>query len=119
MIDGWEYSILNESTEYPVLSFSLLDKFDAGLPRECFITDLRCYDTPIPHTRRSANRAVSAALFMLRQIASGQVPDVNRLLRIYRLHPSQTFMYRNDRALDTDLRRAFADGIATREQKSL
>jgi hypothetical protein len=119
LIDGWEYSILNESTEYPVLSFSLLDKFDAGLPRECFITDIRSYDAAIPHTRRSANRAVSAALFLIRQIAGGQVPDVNRVLRIYKLHPNQSFLYRNDRALDRDLKTAFSMGLARRDSKSV
>jgi hypothetical protein len=108
-IDGWEYSILNESTEYPVLSFSLLDKFDMSLPRECFITDIRSYATGIPHTRRSAARAVSAALFFIKQINRGQVPDINRVLRIYKLHPTQAFLYRGDRMLGADLKRAFSD----------
>lgn len=111
-IDGWEYSILNESIEYPVLSFSLLDKFDPDLPKECFIADIRSYSSHIPHTRRSANRAVSAALFFIRQIANGSVPDVNRVLRIYKLHPNQAFLYRNDRVHENDLKRAFDDGLA-------
>ncbi|PZQ49161.1 MAG: hypothetical protein DI551_00475 [Micavibrio aeruginosavorus] len=108
-IDGWEYSILNESIEYPVLSFSLLDRFDLSLPRECFVTDIRSYASHVPHTRRSANRAVSAALFFIRQITSGGVPDINRVLRIYKLHPNQAFLYRNDRMLEPDLKRAFTD----------
>lgn len=109
-IDGWEYSILNESIEYPVLSFSIVDRFDESLPQECFLSEIRSYDSFIPHTRRSASRAVSAALFMIRQIADGQVPDVNRVLRIYKLHPNQSFLYRNDRSLEPDLKRAFDDG---------
>ncbi len=113
-IEGWEYSILNESIEYPVLSFSLFDKFDPDLPRECFITDIRSYASLIPHTRRSANRAVSAGLFLIRQIAQGSVPDVNRVLRIYKLHPNQAFLYRNDRVLEHDLKRAFDDGIISK-----
>ncbi len=117
-IDGWEYSILNESTEYPVLSFSLLDKFDMSLPRECFITDIQTYATAIPHTRRSASRAVSAALFLIKQINRGQVPDVGRVLRIYKLHPTQAFLYRGDRILGADLKRAFSDvkNFAQRER---
>lgn len=111
IIDGWEYSILNESIEYPVLSFSLLDRFDLSLPRECFVTDIRSYDAYVPHTRRSANRAVSAALFLIKQIENGQVPDVNRVLRIYKLHPNQAFLYRNDRTLDPDLKQAFTQGL--------
>lgn len=109
-IVGWEYSILNESTEYPVLSCSVMDKFDETLPQECFITDIRSYDTPVPHTRRSANKAVSAALFLIRQIEAGSVPDVNRVLRTYKIHPNQAFLYRNDRMLEHDLRQAFAVG---------
>jgi hypothetical protein len=108
-IHGWEYSILNESTEYPVLSFSLLDRFDMALPRECFITDIRTYASGIPHTRRSASRAMSAALFFIKQINRGQVPDINRVLRIYKLHPTQAFLYRGDRVLGAELKRAFTD----------
>jgi hypothetical protein len=106
-ITGWDYSILNESSEYPVLSFSLLDRFDMSLAKECFVTDIRSYSSPVPHTRRSANRAVSAAIFMIRQIVEGNVPDVNRVLRIYKMHPNQAFLYRNDSTLDKDLKGAF------------
>jgi hypothetical protein len=106
-ITGWDYSILNESSEYPVLSFSLLDRFDLSLEKECFVTDIRSYSALIPHTRRSANRAVSAAIFMINQIVEGNVPDVNRVLRIYKMHPNQAFLYRNDRGLDPDLKGAF------------
>lgn len=116
-IKGWEYSILNESTEYPVLSFSLLDRFDMNLPRECFVTDIRAYDTPVAHTRLSANRAVSASLFYIRQIMAGNVPDANRVLRSYKLHPSQAFLYRNDRNLEPDLKKAFDEGMVVTSQR--
>lgn len=107
VIDGWEYSILNESTEYPVLSFSLLERFDLNLPKECFIADIRSYDSHVPHTRRSANRAVSAALFLMKQIENGGVPDVNRVLRIFKIHPNQSFLYKGETSLDTELKQAF------------
>lgn len=110
-IDGWEYSILNESTEYPVLSFGLMDCFDPALPNEYFLTDIRGFSTPVPHTRRSAMRALSAALFLIRHIEAGKVPDVNRVLRIYKLHPNQSFLYRDDRLLEPDIRRAFATSL--------
>ncbi len=106
-IEGWEYSIHNESTEYPVLSLSVFDRFDLGLAKECFITDIRSYDTAMPHTARSANRALSAALFMIRQIESGFVPDINRILRSYKLHPAQAFLYRPDKRMAHDLMTAF------------
>ena len=110
-IDGWEYSILNESIEYPVLSFSLYDRFDLQLAKECFVTDIRSYATPIPHTKRSVSRAISAAIFIIRQIENGNVPDINRVLRTYRLHPNQAFMYRKDILQEQDLKRAFSNGL--------
>lgn len=115
MVGGWEYSILNDSREYPVLSFSLYDRFDDELDKECFVSDIRSYDTPIAHTRRSVNRAVSAALFMIRQVSEGNVPDVNRVLRAYKLHPNQAFIYRDDRSLEPDLCRSFGS-VQTRRQ---
>ena len=117
-IQGWEYSILNESIEYPVLSFGLLDRFDLSLPRECFVTDIKSYATAIPHTARSSNRAISAAIFMIKQIAAGQVPDVNRVLRIYKIHPNQSFLYRHERGLEVDLGRAFTNVQTASKGKS-
>lgn len=108
VIEGWEYSILNESIEYPVLSFSLFDRFDLQLAKECFVTDIRAYATPIFHTQRSVNRAVNAALFMIKQIDNDSVPDVNRVLRAYKLHPNQAFLYRKDKLLEQDLKQAFS-----------
>lgn len=119
-VTGWEYSILNESTEYPVLSFSVMDRFDQTLPREYFITDIRAFDTSVPHTKRSAARAVSAGLFLIRQITSESVPDINRVLRTYKLHPAQSFLYRTEPPLDSELRKVFAQGIArAKESKSV
>lgn len=109
-IEGWEYSILNESIEYPVLSFSLYDRFDMKVAKECFVTDIRSYATPMPHTQRSVNRAMSAAMFFIRQIDNGVVPYVDRVLRTYRLHPNQAFMYRKDILMERDLKRAFDAG---------
>ena len=96
----------------PVLNFALLDRFDPALPRECFVTDIFSYSSLIPHTRSSVNRAVGAALFFIRQVASGNVPDVNRVLRIYKLHPAQAFLYRSDRRPERDLKDAFESGRA-------
>lgn len=108
-IDGWEYSILNESSEYPVLSFTITDRFDETQPQECFLSDIRTYASSIPHTRRSANRALAAALFFIHQIDQGHVPDVNRVLRVYRLHPAQAFLYKKDKPLSLNLQKAFMD----------
>lgn len=114
-IEGWEYSIPNDSSEYPVLSFSLLDRFDLELPRECFVMDIRSYGSFVPHTRRSAMRTVGAALFLVRQINQDQVPDLDRVLRIYRLHPSQIFQYRSDRPQASRSYQAAASSIPRQE----
>lgn len=109
LIEGWEYSILNDSREYPVLSFSLYDRFDPSLEKECFVTDIRSYSSHIPHTRRSVNRSVSATLFFIRQISEGTVPDVNRVLRAYKLHPNQAYLYREEAAKFSSLKKSFED----------
>lgn len=109
LVEGWEYTILNESIEYPVLSFSLYDRFDLEVDKECFVTDIRCYSTPMPHTQRSVNRAVSAAIFMIKQITDGQVPDVNRVLNAYKLHPNQAKAYLREAALPANLKQSFED----------
>jgi hypothetical protein len=111
-IEGWEYSILNESTEYPVLSFSLMDRFDPALPRESFITDIRSYASVLPRTRYSAMRAIGAAMFFIRHINEGKVPDVNRALRSYKLHPNQAYLYRHDELPEPDVTTAFNESRA-------
>jgi hypothetical protein len=108
-IQGWEYSILNESREYPVLSLSVMDRFDAAMPRESFVADIRAYDTAIPHTRRTVSGAVGAALFLIRHINEGALPDVDRILRSYKLHPLQSPAYTDRPVQETDLRRVFKD----------
>ncbi len=110
-IDGWEYSILNESTEYPVLSFSLYDRFDAGLPNACYIDDIRACTVPVSHTRLNAARAVGAALFLIRHIVGGRVPDVNRVLRTYKLHPGQPFLKGYSHLAEPDLKQAFSSSL--------
>lgn len=112
LIEGWEYSILNESREYPVLSFSLFDRFDPAMDKECFVADVRSYSSHIPHTRRSVNRCVSAALFMIKQVSEGNVPDVNRVLRAYKLHPNQAYLYRRDAANCSTLTKSFEESLA-------
>lgn len=110
-IEGWEYSILNESVEYPVLSFSLYDRFDLQLAKECFITDIRSYATPIPRVQQSVSRSIAAALFLIRQIENDCVPDVNRVLRAHKLHPNQAFLYRKEPVMQQELRHVFDAGL--------
>jgi hypothetical protein len=84
-LDAWEYSILNESKEYPVLSFDLTDRLDLLKPREHYISGIKVLARPIRDDRMTARRAMTAAVFLIRQIELGLVPDVDRVLSIYRL----------------------------------
>lgn len=84
-LDAWEYSILNESTEYPVLSFDLSDRLDLLKPREHYVSGIKVLARPVKGDRTIARRAMTAAVFLIRQIELGLVPDVERVLSIYRL----------------------------------
>ena len=87
-IEGWEYSIQNESSEYPVLSFQFSDRYDLKKPKEFYIDDIKALAKPIRKEARSARRCIMAGLFFIKQIQAGQVPDVDRVLHMYRLHPN-------------------------------
>ena|SRR5688572_8473197 len=88
-IEGWEYSILNESNEYPVLSFNVLDRNDLLRPKDQFVSDIKVMSRPVTGSQAS-RRAVTAGLFLIKQIMAGQVPDAERVLRIYRLFPNSS-----------------------------
>jgi len=107
-IDGWHYSILNDSSEYPVLSFSLYDRFESGLAKESFVGDIKSLGSHIPQTRKSAQRVISAGLFFIRQILGGSVPDTVRVLKAYKLHPLQASLYHREMGLSVPLKDVFA-----------
>lgn len=95
-IDGWEYNIHNESREYPVLSFMLQARTDPSCPKESYLSNIKTQARPLHLTSRSARRAMIAALFIMKQINSGQVPDAERILRLYKIHPTQRSLYEID-----------------------
>ncbi|MBN8520614.1 MAG: hypothetical protein J0L77_01780 [Alphaproteobacteria bacterium] len=84
-LDAWEYSILNESREYPVLSFDILDRVDLLKPAEACLTDIKILARPLDQPHQHAHRVLNAAMIMIRQIDRGIVPDVDRILAIHRL----------------------------------
>ena len=91
----WNYNIYNESGEYPVLSFTLWDRPEKG-PKHYYMSDIRTQARPLALTHRSAQRTYMAALFLMKQINSDIVPDTERLLRLYKIHPSQRSLYEID-----------------------
>lgn len=88
-IDGWQYSILNESSEYPVLSCVITDRHDIRHPRESFVSDIRIMAKPVENRPVIVRRVIMAAQLLIKQIQMGQVPDHERVLSIYHLHPKR------------------------------
>lgn len=95
-IEGWEYNIQNESREFPVLSFTLRSRPNGKSPKNYYISNIKVKARPLTLTERSAHRAYMAALFMMKQIISSQVPDSERILKFYKIHPTQKSLYEID-----------------------
>lgn len=89
-IDGWEYTIRNDSVEFPVLAFSVLDMGAASLTRHR-IQNLRVLSRPAKRCYRLNDKALYAAACMIRQISAGHVPDILRILSLYKLQPRGGF----------------------------
>jgi len=92
-IDGWEYTINNESREFPILSFMLQERADSSSPKHFYMSDIKTKSRPVRLTERSAHRSLMAALLMMKQIVGGQLPDANKILRLYKIHPTQRSLY--------------------------
>lgn len=88
-IDGWQYSILNESSEYPVLSCVITDRHDIRQMRESFVSDIRIMSKPVEARPVIVRRVIMAAQLIIKQVQMGQVPDHERILSIYHLHPKR------------------------------
>lgn len=95
-IDGWEYTIHNDSREYPILSFMFQERPDPAVPKSFYISDIKSKARPVIVTERSAHRSMMAALFMIKQINNSLVPDTERVLRLYKIHPTQRSLYEID-----------------------
>lgn len=102
-ITGWEYTIHNDSREFPVLSFLLQERPDRSAPKDFYISDLKTMAHPIRITERSVHRALMAASFMIKQINGDKVPNIGKILRLYKIHPSQRSLYDIDNARSDSL----------------
>ena len=92
-IEGWDYSIQNDSREYHVLSFDMSERFNKSLSKDYFISNIKTQSHSFALNQRSASRAYMAAVIMMRQIDNGQVPDYERILRLHKIHPSHRNLY--------------------------
>lgn len=106
-VDGWEYTIQNDSSEYPILSFSVMDRFDQNIPEEYYISSIRSMSCPVEQTEKTVQRTINLFRFLVRQIDGGTVPDIDRIMRMYRLHPLQ--LYLKNRIKKTARRWPFSD----------
>lgn len=84
-VDGWSYSIQNESHEYPVISFDFLDRKIGENNNLPYLSNLKTRGMLFEATEINAHRAVMASLFFMKQISSKNVPDYNQVLKLYRL----------------------------------
>lgn len=88
-IEGWEYSIQNESREFPVMSFLLSEKTSMGFINSPLLSDIKIFSRKIQTNKQLAKRTMLAAYFIMKQISNGIVPDVDRALKLYKMHPLQ------------------------------
>ena len=117
-INGWQYSIQNESHEYSILSFDFCERLDLRASKDNFISNIKVKSRPILLTERNAARALTAAIFFIKQISSQKVPDYNRVLRLYKIHPNQRNLYTspsNERRKSVKKR---SDSKANKKQES-
>ncbi len=93
-ISGWEYNILGESEEYPILSFFLEDRLNHTTQKERCISQIKVKNKLFPVTSSSAHRSYMVALLFMKQIDVGNVLDINRVLSMYKIHPTQRGIYK-------------------------
>ncbi len=104
-IKGWRYGVDHASTDFAVLSFDFCLPFKARKNSASFMSNIKVNARGLKVTERSAHRSFMAALFIIKQIEKGQVPETSRVLRLYKIHPSQHSLY------DQNEKRAFRSKI--------
>ncbi len=118
-IRGWEYNIQNESRELSILSFMIKDRVNLKIPKDPLIFDIKVNGQPLKLTQRSAHRALSAAIFMMKQINRDGVLNVGRILKLYKIHPSQRSLYDTDNQRQDSLRCGLLDACSAQKKQSV
>jgi hypothetical protein len=88
-ISGWEYNILGESDEYPILSFLLQDRLDQTRNKESHISQIKVREQNIFTTKQTAQGSCKAAFHFMKQIHAGDILDIETILTSYGIHPTQ------------------------------
>lgn len=86
-IDGWEYTIRDDSIEYPILSFSYLEAGPHGFQGEKVINNIQVMSRPVTRGYRLPDKTLRTAAYLMQRIAAGIVPDASRVLSLYKLMP--------------------------------
>lgn len=87
-IDGWDYTIRNESVETPILSFAYLGLGLSHTPLDGAVQNVRVFGKTVRRGYRVPDKTLRVASYLMRQIAQGNVPDAQRVLSGYRLMPT-------------------------------
>ncbi len=102
-VSGWEYNIYNESREYSILSYVLHERTETQLPKHIYMSDLKAKAQSLPVVKRSCHRIFMASLFLMKQISINQVPETDRILKLYKIHPAQRSLYNDVEHRDDSL----------------
>lgn len=87
-IDGWDYTIRNESIETPILSFAYLGMSLKHMPADKAVQNVRIFGKSVRRGYRVPDKTLRVASYLMRQIAQGNVPDAQRVFGSYRLLPT-------------------------------
>lgn len=85
-LDSWCYDKYGEVTDLPVME-CIFDANNFNNPEKS-LESLKVMARPLCLTERVASRAINAALFLINQINTQQVPDFERVLELHRIHPN-------------------------------
>jgi len=92
-IKSWHYNIYNEWDERSILSFVIQDRKDKQKIITSYISDVKIMTQQFPVTIALVHRLLTTASFFIRKIDLGAVPDIEQILMLHKIHPSQRSFY--------------------------
>jgi len=92
-VKSWNYNIHNEWDERSILSFVIQDRKDKQKILTNYISDVKIMTQQFPVTIALVHRLLTTASFFIKKIDLGVVPDVEQILMLHKIHPSQRTFY--------------------------
>lgn len=102
-IKAWNYNIYNQWHEYPVLSFLIQDRINREENFTKYISDVKIMAHEFPVKIALVHRLLTATSFFIKRIDNGIVPDVEQILMLHKVHPSQRKFYKDQSSEDLAL----------------